>query len=101
MLLPPPVLAALQAVSSSSIRIFLCSAAAMALLIRAAGLVIAVAAQAARGIIAPFWVDASDTDSTKNCSTGEPGSGFCGDPLRDASTGVCGESKTPCDALKN
>ena len=55
---------------------------------RAAGLVIACAAQAARGILAPSLTIATQT-VPKIAQTGEPGSGFCGVPCgtrRQAST---------------
>jgi len=73
----------------------------MALFSRAAGAVIPVAAQAARGIFVPSVCVAGDTDTKICAQTGEPGAGSCADSLRDASTGVYGESKTPYDAFKN
>ena len=67
----------------------------MAYTMRAAGAAIAFGYGAARVIPAPVCVDASDTDTKICAQTGEPRAGSCADPLRDASTGVYGERKTP------
>ena len=64
---------------------------------RAAGLVIACAAQAARGILAPSLTIATQT-VPKFALRLESLVGFLRVSSRDASTGIYGESTTPCDA---